>query len=81
MKPFVISAGVMRTRFSEFLAVVLIARVVRYFGEAYLGVLLGEDAQGFLVRNGWTLTAVALALAFALFAAIWFSDRRRATVL
>lgn len=77
MKPFVISAGVMHTRLGEFLAVVLVARFVRYFGEAYLGVRLGEDAQGFLIRNGWTLTGVALALAFALFALIRFNDRRR----
>jgi membrane protein YqaA with SNARE-associated domain len=81
MKPFVISAGVMHVRISEFLVVVLVARIVRYFGEAYLAVRLGQDAQGFLVRNGWTLTAIALALACALFALIWLNDRRRATVL
>jgi membrane protein DedA with SNARE-associated domain len=81
MKPFVISAGVMRIPFSQFLAVVLAARVVRYFGEAYLGVRMGQDAQGFLLRNGWTMTGVALALAFLLFAAIWLNDRRRAAAL
>jgi membrane protein YqaA with SNARE-associated domain len=81
MKPFVISAGVMRTRFMEFLGVVLLARLIRYFGEAYLGVRLGEDAQGFLMRNGWTLAAVALALAFVLFALVWLNDRRRAAAL
>jgi membrane protein DedA with SNARE-associated domain len=81
MKPFVISAGVMRTNLGQFLAVVLIGRFVRYFGEAYLGVQMGEDAQGFLLRNGWTLTAVALALAFVLFALIWLNDRRREAAL
>jgi membrane protein YqaA with SNARE-associated domain len=81
MKPFVVSAGVMRTHFGQFLAVVVVARMIRYCGEAYLAVRLGQDAQGFLVRNGWTLTAVALALAFALFALIWLNDRRRAAAL
>ncbi|HUA60564.1 MAG TPA: VTT domain-containing protein [Verrucomicrobiae bacterium] len=81
MKPFVISAGVMRTRFAEFLGVVLLARFIRYFGEAWLGVSMGEDAQGFLTRNGWTLTGVALALAFVLFVLVWLNDRRRAAAL
>jgi membrane protein DedA with SNARE-associated domain len=81
MKPFVISAGVMRTPFSQFFAVVAAARLIRYFGEAYLGVRMGQDAQGFLMRNGWTLTAVALALGFVLFALVWLNDRRRAAAL
>ena len=81
LKAFVVSAGVMRTPFSQFLAVVLAARVLRYFGEAYLAVRLGQDAHGFLLRNGWTMTAVALALGFALFGLIWLNDRRRADAL
>jgi membrane protein YqaA with SNARE-associated domain len=81
MKPFVISAGVMRTPFSQFFAVVLAARMLRYFGEAYLGVRMGQDAQGFLLRNGWTLTGAALALGFVLFGLIWLNDRRRAAAL
>jgi membrane protein DedA with SNARE-associated domain len=81
LKAFVISAGVMRTPFSQFLAVVLAARMLRYFGEAYLGVRLGQDAHGFLLRNGWTMTGVTLALALVLFALIWLNDRRRADAL
>jgi membrane protein DedA with SNARE-associated domain len=81
LKPFVISAGVMRTPFSQFFAVVAAARLLRYFGEAYLGARMGQDAPGFLMRNGWTLTAVALALAFVLFALVWLNDRRRAAAL
>ena len=48
LKVFVISAGAMHTPLRRFLAVVLLARVIRYFGEAYLGIRLGQDAQGFL---------------------------------
>lgn len=77
LKVFVISAGVFHTRFSEFLAVVLVARLIRYFGEAYLGVRLGRDAQLFLTHNGWTLTGIGLGLTFALVLLIKLSDRRR----
>ncbi len=76
MKVFVISAGALRTSFVKFLAVVLLARVIRYFGLAYLGLQLGADAEGFLVRNGWTLAGAALAAAVALYLAIRLTDRR-----
>ena len=67
LKVFVISAGALRTSFGRFLAVILVARVIRYFGLAYLGIQLGMDAKGFLIRNGWTLTGIALALTFVVY--------------
>ena len=76
LKFFVISAGVLRTPLAKFLSVILAARILRYFGDAFLGVWLGADAQGFLHRNAWTLAGVAVALAAALVAAIRWSDRR-----
>src|SRR5208283_38827 len=36
LKVFVISAGALRTPFGRFLAVILLARVIRYFGLAWL---------------------------------------------
>jgi membrane protein DedA with SNARE-associated domain len=80
LKVFVISAGAMHTSISRFLAVVLLARVIRYFGEAYLGIRLGEDARGFLTQNGWNITGIALALALVLVGLIRWYDRRRAEV-
>ena len=41
LKVFVVSAGALHTRIGRFLAVLLAARIIRYFGEAYLGVQLG----------------------------------------
>ncbi len=76
MKVFVISAGALHTPFVKFLAAVLLARVIRYFGLAYLGLQLGADAQGFLARNGWALAGAALAMALALYLAIRLTDRR-----
>jgi membrane protein YqaA with SNARE-associated domain len=79
LKVFVVSAGALKTPFGKFLAVILLARVIRYFGEAYLGIQLGEDAQGFLARHVWTILGTAVALAGAAYAAIWIGERRRET--
>jgi len=81
LKVFVISAAALRTRFSTFLAVILLARVIRYYGEAYLGVQLGEDAQDFLRRNAWTMAGAVLAIAVGLYWLIRLSDRRRESVM
>jgi membrane protein DedA with SNARE-associated domain len=82
LKVFVISAGVLHTRFSRFLGVILLARIIRYFGLAYLGIQLGENAQHFLEHNAFTIIGAALGLAFALVLAIKLNDRRRdATIL
>lgn len=78
LKVFVISAGAMRTPVGRFLGVVLLARVIRYYGEAYLGIRLGEDARGFLTRNGWNIAAIAVAMALVLVGLIRWFDRRRA---
>lgn len=80
LKVFVISAGAMRTPFSRFAAVILAARIIRYFGLAYLGLRLGEDAKGFLARNGWALGAAALAFAAAAFLVARGLDRRKAAL-
>ncbi len=82
LKVFVISAGVLHTRFSRFLGVILLARVIRYFGEAYIGVQLGEHAQYFLQHNAFAIVGAAIGLAAAMFLAIKLNDRRRdATIL
>jgi membrane protein YqaA with SNARE-associated domain len=80
LKVFVVSAGAMHTPVGRFLGVVLLARVIRYFGEAYLGIRLGEDAHGFLTRNGWNIAGIAVATALMLVALIRWYDRRRAEV-
>lgn len=76
LKFFVVSAGVLRMARARFLLVIAISRVLRYFGDAYLGVKLGADAQGFLQRNGWTLLGVALAMGLALLWLIRWMERR-----
>jgi membrane protein DedA with SNARE-associated domain len=78
LKVFVASAGALHTPFSRFLTVILMARIIRYFGEAWLGIQLGEDAKGFLIRNGWTIAGVALAATLALVFVVRLNDRRQA---
>jgi membrane protein YqaA with SNARE-associated domain len=77
LKVFVISAGALRTPFASFLAVIVLARVIRYFGETYLGLILGAGARGFLTHNGWALAGAATALAIAMYVLIRLIDRRR----
>ena len=76
LKVFVVSAGALHTSRGRFIAVILIARAIRYFGEAYLGVRLGQDAQAFLTRNAWTLAGIALAMAAGFYVLIRLNDRR-----
>jgi membrane protein YqaA with SNARE-associated domain len=81
LKVFVMSAGALRTPFGKFLLVVLVARMIRYFGEAYLGIQLGEGAEAFLRHNAWPLLGAALAMALGLYFAIRWSDRRGGPIL
>ena len=76
LKVFVISAGVLHTRFSKFLAVLLLARVIRYFGLAYLGIQLGENARYFLQHNAFAITGVALGVALGLILLVKWNDRQ-----
>jgi membrane protein YqaA with SNARE-associated domain len=81
LKVFVVSAGALRTPFGKFLLVVLFARSLRYFGEAYIGIQLGEGAEAYLRHNAWSLLGVALAMAMGLYFAIRLSDRRSEPLL
>jgi membrane protein YqaA with SNARE-associated domain len=76
LKVFVISAGLFHTSFRNFLGVILVARLVRYFGLAYLGVQLGEHAKEFLKQNAWNLVGISIALGLVLYALVRFNDRR-----
>ena len=78
LKVFVISAGAVRTSFRRFLAVILVARTIRYFGLAWLAMQLGQSAPDFLRRNVWTVAGVAMALALTVVALMrWNSGRRQ----
>lgn len=77
LKIFVISAGALGVPLAHFLGVVLVARVFRYFGLAYLGVRLGQDSTRFLRENAQELIGAAVAVAVLLYAAAKLRERYR----
>jgi len=77
LKVFVVSAAALRTPLSKFMLVVLVARVIRYFGEAWLGLNLGPNADAFLRRNAWSLLGAALAMALVFYVIVRWSERRK----
>jgi membrane protein YqaA with SNARE-associated domain len=83
LKLFVVSAGVLGTRFTTFVLVILAARIPRYFGEAWLGVRLGRESTGFLRTHVWDFVIAAIVLFVTLCLLIIASERwhrRRAHV-
>lgn len=77
LKVFVVSAAYLRTPLRRFLWVIFLARIIRYLGDAYLGIRLGAGAQPFLARNAWTLAGIAVVAAAALFLLIHWNTRSR----
>jgi membrane protein YqaA with SNARE-associated domain len=77
LKIFVISAAIARTPLRSFIAAIVLGRVIRYFGEAYLGVALGRDSLPFLRAHTWPLIAGAVALFAVLYAAAMLNERRK----
>jgi membrane protein YqaA with SNARE-associated domain len=77
LKVFVISAAVLRTPFRSFLLVILAARSLRYFGEAYLGVKLGHESAHVLRAHTWEMIGGAVALFGALYLMLMLAERRK----
>ena len=77
LKVFVISAAVMHTPLISFVLVILLGRCIRYFGEAYLGVQLGEKSPDFLRAHTWHMIAGAAVLFVLLYLAVMLNERRR----
>jgi len=75
LKIFVISAGALHTRFLPFLAVILLARIPRYFGETWLGVKLGQESTAYLRHHVWQFVIASIALAVLLCLLVLASER------
>ncbi len=63
MKIPVFCAGALRVRLEYFAGVVLVARVIRYFGLAYLARHYGQQTFGYLAAHGWQVGLAALGAA------------------
>jgi membrane protein YqaA with SNARE-associated domain len=77
LKLFVISAGVLGTARTEFISIILVARFLRYFGEAWLGVRLGKGSSAFLKTHAWSLVVGAVLIFVSLYLFILIRDRQR----
>ena len=77
LKLFVISAGVMGTALGEFIGVVVAARVLRYFGEAWLGITLGRESTAFLRTHVGQFVAGALVLFALIYGFLFWRDKTR----
>lgn len=75
MKVPVFCAGALQVRVSYFIAVVLAARVIRYFALAYLAKRYGHDTVHFLLSHGVLVAVIALALAVIAVAALRIYQR------
>ncbi|MGA2131254.1 MAG: VTT domain-containing protein [Bryobacteraceae bacterium] len=78
LKVFVICAAAFGTPLRTFALVIALGRSIRYFGEAALGVALGEGSWQFLRAHTWHLIGAAVALFAALYLVMMWVDRRRA---
>jgi len=77
MKFFVVCSGALGIRPVYFLATVLLARVLRYGGESYLGVQMGENSTSYALDHARELALLAVALFVGLYLLIRASDRWR----
>ena len=78
LKIFVICAGALDTPLLAFLLVVLLARIPRYFGEAWLGVRLGQQSTTYLRTHLMQFIIAAAVLFVVLSVLIVVSERWRA---
>lgn len=77
LKVFVVCSGALGVRPISFFIVMLLARIPRYFGLAYLGSELGHGALPWLKSHKWQLVGFAAALFAFLFLLTWIVDRMR----
>jgi membrane protein YqaA with SNARE-associated domain len=77
LKVFVLSAGALGISPLVFTLVLLMARVPRYFGLAWLGLQLGSQTLPYLRSHIWQLVLSAIILFAALYLLIKLVDRRR----
>ena len=79
LKFFVACSGALGARMSYFLFTVVLARILRFSCEAYLGVQMGEHSTRYLSDHRWELALFAAALGMGLYLLVRLSERWRAS--
>jgi membrane protein YqaA with SNARE-associated domain len=77
MKIFVISSGATCASRSGFLAVIIGARLARYFALGGLGAAMGNDALAYISAHKWDLALIAAGLFVFLFILVKVADALR----
>lgn len=77
LKFFVICAGVFEVPVLTYFVVLLVARVPRYLGLAYLGAKLGKESKPWLQAHMWHMIGIAVGLFVLLYLLILIAERRR----
>lgn len=81
LKVFVISAGALGVTRRTFLLVIAAARIARYFGLAYLGVVIGKNSMAWIGQHVWEFLLGAVVLFAVLYLLLRWRDRRRPRVI
>ena len=76
MKPFVMAAGVFEMKLPRFISVILFARIVRYFGEAYIAIRYREETTAFLKENALTSVLLGVVLIVVFYGVHRWATRR-----
>ena len=77
LKVFVISAGAFGVPLITFVIVIILARIPRYFGEAFLAVQLGRESTQYLKDHAWHLLAIAAGLFVSLMLLLKLTEKYR----
>jgi membrane protein YqaA with SNARE-associated domain len=77
LKVFVLSAGALGVSTINYLIVVAAARLLRYFGLAWLGMQLGRESLTWLKSHVWHLLGGAVVLFLLLYLLVRIIDARR----
>jgi membrane protein YqaA with SNARE-associated domain len=77
MKIFVLCAGALESSIIAFVLIFAAARLMRYFGLAYLGSQLGTQALQYLREHVWYLVTFAVLLFLVLYLMVKMVDRIR----
>ena len=81
LKAVVVLAAIFETPFSKFLLVISVGRALRFFGEVYVGLVLGKEAQTFLNRHAWGIAIASLVICLAVYVlARWKARSSQAVV-
>jgi uncharacterized membrane protein YdjX (TVP38/TMEM64 family) len=73
----VISAGAFGVPLITFVIVIILARIPRYFGEAFLAVQLGRESTQYLKDHAWHMLAIAAGLFVSLMLLLKLTEKYR----